>query len=201
KTSKQRWFGENGVWTKSEHNMFNQIPAEQRRIGYNKRNYRRGRSVLESSRLSPTVLQLIQYRFCQEQQKMDLNIIEDAAVRLLEEISPEVIIIIMICIVIIILFLYRVASAKIKKSIPGYFRGVCQKYWKQNREKIKHQLLAQAKLSPPQQKYGDQNELTPLVSAMIEALFTPASGLETSIIDESVEKRLIQLSDQVNYFT
>ena len=39
--------------------------------------------------------------------------------------------------------------------------------------------------------------MSPLVAKAIESLFTPASGLETSIIDESVERRLTQLSDQV----
>ncbi|ETO00196.1 hypothetical protein RFI_37251, partial [Reticulomyxa filosa] len=49
-----------------------------------------GQIVLDQSRLSPQVVQLIQQRFGKESQKMDLNIIEESAVRLLEEISSQV---------------------------------------------------------------------------------------------------------------
>ncbi|ETO26366.1 RWP-RK domain-containing protein, partial [Reticulomyxa filosa] len=90
KNTKQRWFGENGVWTKSSLNKFNQIPPHLRKLNLNKRSCRKGQIVLDQSRLSPQVVQLIQQRFGKESQKMDLNIIEESAVRLLEEISSQV---------------------------------------------------------------------------------------------------------------
>eukprot|EP00484_Ammonia_sp_Unknown_P028865 CAMPEP_0197048018 /NCGR_PEP_ID=MMETSP1384-20130603/23428_1 /TAXON_ID=29189 /ORGANISM="Ammonia sp." /LENGTH=411 /DNA_ID=CAMNT_0042480061 /DNA_START=412 /DNA_END=1647 /DNA_ORIENTATION=- len=154
-----------------------------------------GLAALQESKLRGDVMQLIHEQFATDHD-LQLNYIEPPSIRLLEEISiaeqKEA----------IREFVERFKKAKhkIKKSRPGYFRGVCQKYWKQNRERKKCDLLRRANMDANNDKLFRNNHrgagLSKLIAEAIELLFTPASGLETSIIDKSIERRLTQLSDQ-----
>ena len=153
-----------------------------------------GLPALKASRLDRDVVDMTIELF-QQDHDLELSYIEPPSIRLLEEISAVE----QKAAIREFVERFKKAKHKIKKSRPGYFRGVCQKYWKQNRERKKCELLRRANMDTVNEKgYGRNNRgrISKLIAEAIELLFTPASGLETTIIDESIERRFTQLSDQ-----
>jgi len=98
-----------------------------------------GDEAIEHSQLSTFIKSLINRLFTIDND-LDRSFIEEPSIRLLEEVTEEE----QKEAIYEFVDRYKKAKHKIKKSKPGYFRGVCQKYWKQNREKKKVELLAQA---------------------------------------------------------
>ena len=108
-----------------------------------------GQTALNESKLSINVKELIIELFKQDID-LKLTYIEDPSIRLLEEISePE-----QKAAVKEFVERFKKAKHKIKKSRPGYFRGVCQKYWKQNRERQKQELLLEAQKNQKNNVYS-----------------------------------------------
>jgi len=151
----------------------------------------RGLQMLKQSSLDREVITLTVEQF-QSDPDLELSYIEPPSLRLLQEISTLE----QKAAVREFVERFKKAKHKIKKSRPGYFRGVCQKYWKQNRERKKCELLRRANVEAKKGYRKERGRISPLIAEAIELLFTPASGLETKIIDESIERRLTQLSDQ-----
>merc|ERR1719410_273750 len=89
-----------------------------------------------------SVLVKIEERFA-DLPELSPSVIGTRAVALLEEISSEE----AICAIEEFCNRYRWAAHKIHRSISGYFRGVCKKYWKQNREQHKVNLMRAMKLT------------------------------------------------------
>jgi len=152
-----------------------------------------GLPALKASSLDREVVDLTVELF-QTDHDLELSYIEPPSIRLLEEISTVE----QKAAIREFVERFKKAKHKIKKSRPGYFRGVCQKYWKQNRERKKCELLRRANMDKANDKVprGHRGRISKLIAEAIELLFTPASGLETTIIDESIDRRLTQLSDQ-----
>lgn len=94
------------------------------------RSFLSGNDAIQNSQLSASVKTLMHRLFVKDNE-LDKSFIEEPSIRLLEEISEEE----QHEAINEFVDRYRKAKHKIKKSKPGYFRGVCQKYWKQNREK------------------------------------------------------------------
>jgi len=89
-----------------------------------------GMEAIQNSQFSFNIKSLI-HRLFIEENELDIACIEESSVRLLEEITEEE----QQEAIQEFVDRYKKAKHKIKKSKTGYFRGVCQKYWKQNREK------------------------------------------------------------------
>ena len=100
-----------------------------------------GLPALSASSLEQDVLQLIRELFATDHD-LDLSYIELPSIRLLEEITSLE----QKAAIREFVERFKKAKHKIKKSRPGYFRGVCQKYWKQNRERKKCDLLRRANI-------------------------------------------------------
>ena len=117
------------------------------------------------------------------------DIKEARTVRLLEEINSDE-----ACDAVCEFFeRYSIAKHKIKKSISGYFRGVCQKYWEGNRKDQKMILLKQASDCERSIERFPLGTVSSCVLTAFSLLFTPASELSPQMIDVSVEFRLSRM--------
>jgi len=80
---------------------------------------------------------------------------------------------------------YRWASHKIHRSVSGYFRGVCKKYWKLNREARKHELKQQCEDASQERKLK-------IIDATVDILFTKASELCKDLVDAQKRSLLLK---------
>lgn len=80
---------------------------------------------------------------------------------------------------------YRWASHKIHRSVSGYFRGVCKKYWKLNREARKQELKQQCEDASRERK-------SKIIDATIDILFTKASELCKDLVDTQKRSLLLK---------
>lgn len=144
--------------------------------------------LLFNSNLHVSVLMKIEESFGQ---LLELNpsIIGTRAVALLEEISTEE----AICAIEEFCNRYRWASHKIHRSISGYFRGVCKKYWKQNREQHKANLMRAMKMAAAN---GDEAAVeaqkATIIDQVVDILFTKASGLSKDLVCQQKRKVLLK---------
>merc|ERR1719187_395874 len=109
------------------------------------------------------------------------GIIQARSVALLEEISAEE----AIRAVEEFCTRYRWASHKIHRSVSGYFRGVCKKYWKLNREAKKHELKQQC-------EDASRDKKSKIIDATIDILFTKASELCKDLVDAQKRNLLLR---------
>jgi len=114
---------------------------------------------------------------------LSCTIIEERSVALLEELSVHE----AISAIEEFCNRYRWASHKIHRSISGYFRGVCKKYWKINREAHKLQLCASSSCGT---ETAESKAM--IIDAVVNLLFTKASGLSKELLD--IPKRNMLLS-------
>lgn len=116
---------------------------------------------------------------------LSCNIIQERSVALLEELSVKE----AICAIDEFCNRYRWASHKIHRSISGYFRGVCKKYWKINREAHKVEL---------KRKCSSGIETTArkamIIDATVDLLFTKASGLSKELVDGPKRNMLLKFN-------
>jgi len=112
---------------------------------------------------------------------LSCGIIQARSVALLEEISAEE----AIRAVEEFCTRYRWASHKIHRSVSGYFRGVCKKYWKLNREAKKHELKQQCEDASRERK-------SKIIDATVDILFTKASELCKDLVDAQKRSLLLQ---------
>jgi len=82
---------------------------------------------------------------------------------------------------------YRWASHKIHRSVSGYFRGVCKKYWKLNREARKQELKQQCENASRERK-------SKIIDATIDILFTKASELCKDLVDAQKRSLLLKFN-------
>jgi len=80
---------------------------------------------------------------------------------------------------------YRWASHKIHRSVSGYFRGVCKKYWKLNREARKEELKKQC-------EDGSRERKSKIIDATVDILFTKASELRKDLVDAQKRDLLLK---------
>ena len=147
---------------------------------------------LEASSLDREVIDMTIELF-QQDHDLELSYISPGSIRFLEEIS----VVEQKTAIREFVERFKKAKHKITKSRSGYFRGVCQKYWKHNIERKTDELLQRActeSLNDQGSARNNKGGLSPLITEAIELLFTPASGLETTIIDESIEERIASIS-------
>jgi len=140
--------------------------------------------LLRNSSLSPAVLMSIESNFA-TLEGLTCNIIQERSVALLEELSVKE----AICAIEEFCNRYRWASHKIHRSISGYFRGVCKKYWKTNREA--HKLELKMKCSGDTET--DVRKIM-IIDATVDLLFTKASGLSKGLVDVSKRNMLLKFS-------
>jgi len=112
---------------------------------------------------------------------LSCGIIQARSVALLEEISPEE----AIRAVEEFCTRYRWASHKIHRSVSGYFRGVCKKYWKLNREARKQELKQQCEDASRERK-------SKIIDATVDILFTKASELCKDLVDSQKRSLLLK---------
>jgi len=81
---------------------------------------------------------------------------------------------------------YKWASHKIYLSVSGYFRGVCKRYWKRNREQ---------KIEELKRHCGDDSleGKSTIIDATIDILFTKATELCKDLIDSQKRGLLLKL--------
>lgn len=144
--------------------------------------------LLFNSNLHVSVLMKIEESFGQLQE-LNPSIIGTRAVSLLEEISTEE----AICAIEEFCNRYRWAAHKIHRSISGYFRGVCKKYWKQNREQHKANLMRAMKMAAVN---GDEATIEAqkanIIDQVVDILFTKASGLSKDLVCQQKRKVLLK---------
>jgi len=140
--------------------------------------------LLRNSSLSPAVLMSIESNFA-TLEGLTCNIILERSVSLLEELSVKE----AICAIEEFCNRYRWASHKIHRSISGYFRGVCKKYWKANREAHKVEL----KMKCSGDTETDARKIM-MIDAAVDLLFTKASGLSKGLVDGSKRNMLLKFS-------
>jgi len=112
---------------------------------------------------------------------LSCGIIQSRSVALLEEISADE----AIQAVEEFCTRYRWASHKIHRSVSGYFRGVCKKYWKLNREARKQELKRQCEDASGERK-------SKIIDATIDILFTKASELCKDLVDAQKRNLLLR---------
>jgi len=140
--------------------------------------------LLRNSSLPTPVLMSIESNFA-TLNGLTCNIIQERSVALLEELSVKE----AICAIEEFCNRYRWASHKIHRSISGYFRGVCKKYWKTNREVHKLEL----KMKCSGDKETDMRKIM-IIDATVDLLFTKASGLSKELVDCSKRNMLLKFS-------
>ena len=152
-----------------------------------------GLKALQASSLHREVV-LFTVDLFQQDGDLELSYIEPESIRLLEEVSLTE----QKAAILEYVERFKKAKHKITRSRRGYFRGVCQKYWEQNRERKIGELLQRANTESLNDKGSARNNkrsLSPLITEAIELLFTPASGLDRStIIDAFIKDRLATIS-------
>lgn len=140
--------------------------------------------LLVKSSLPTSVLMSIESNFA-TLNGLSCNIIQERSVSLLEELSVKE----AICAIDEFCNRYRWASHKIHRSISGYFRGVCKKYWKSNREAHKAKLKT---------KCSSEIETTEsklmIIDATVDLLFTKASGLSKELVDGPKRNMLLKFN-------
>lgn len=144
--------------------------------------------LLYNSSLSDEVLEEIEKVFVTDRAngEFDKSLIDDSTIRLLEELSvPH-------AKIALNEFAHRckVAPEKIRKSIAGYLRGVCLKYWKIGRAATKQQLT---EVYLKKVEHGERVNKRKLIEDFIGHTFTPGSQLDLLLIDSTVRKKLFQL--------
>jgi len=112
---------------------------------------------------------------------LSCEIIQARSIALLEEISAEE----AIRAVEEFCTRYRLASHKIHRSVSGYFRGVCKKYWKLNREARKRELKQQC-------EDASRERRSKIIDATVDILFTKASELRKDLVDAQKRTLLLQ---------
>jgi len=112
---------------------------------------------------------------------LSCGIIQARSVALLEEISPceAIRAVEEFC------TRYRWASHKIHRSVSGYFRGVCKKYWKLNREARKQELKQHCEDASQERKLK-------IIDATVDILFTKASELCKDLVDAQKRSLLLK---------
>lgn len=82
---------------------------------------------------------------------------------------------------------YAWASHKIHKSVSGYFRGVCKKYWRRQALNKKENIMRSYRMArTPEEK-------NKLIDEVVGVLFTTASKLHKNVIDDHKRKILHKL--------
>jgi len=114
---------------------------------------------------------------------LSCGIIQARSVALLEEITPDE----AIRAVEEFCTRYRWASHKILRSVSGYFRGVCKKYWKLNREAKKEILMRQC-------EDPSKEEKSKIIDTTVDILFTKASELCKDLVDGQKRSLLLKYS-------
>jgi len=140
--------------------------------------------LLVKSSLPTSVLMSIESNFA-SLNGLSCNIIQERSVALLEELSVKeaVSAIDEFC------HRYRWASHKIHRSISGYFRGVCKKYWKINREAHKAELKRKCSSG-----IETSARKVMIIDATVDLLFTKASGLSKELVDGPKRNMLLKFS-------
>jgi len=138
--------------------------------------------LLIKSSLDTTVLMNIESNFASFP-GLSCGIIQTRSVALLEEISSEE----AIRAVEEFCSRYRWASHKIHRSVAGYFRGVCKKYWKLNREAKKQELMLQC-------EDASMDKKAKIIDATIDILFTKASELCKDLVDSQKRRLLLKFN-------
>lgn len=140
--------------------------------------------LLVKSSLPTSVLMSIESNFA-TLNGLSCNIIQERSVSLLEELSVKE----AICAIDEFCNRYRWASHKIHRSISGYFRGVCKKYWKSNREAHKAKLKTKCSSAIE----TTESKLM-IIDATVDLLFTKASGLSKELVDGPKRNMLLKFS-------
>jgi hypothetical protein len=140
--------------------------------------------LLVKSSLSTSILMSIESNFA-TLNGLSCDIIQERSVALLEELSVNE----AICAIKEFSNRYRWASHKIHRSISGYFRGVCKKYWKINREAHKEELKRKCFIG-----IANSARKVMIIDATVDLLFTKASGLSKELVDEPKRNMLLKFS-------
>jgi len=140
--------------------------------------------LLANSSLPDSVLENIEYNFA-TLNGLSCNVIQERSVALLEELSVKE----AICAIDEFCNRYRWASHKIHRSISGYFRGVCKKYWKINREA--HKVELKMKSSSGTETAAKK---VMIIDATVDLLFTKASGLSKELVDGPKRNMLMKFN-------
>jgi len=140
--------------------------------------------LLVKSSLPTSVLVSIESNFA-TLNGLTCNIIQERSVALLEELSVKE----AICAIDEFCNRYRWASHKIHRSISGYFRGVCKKYWKINREA--HKVELKMKCSSGTETAARK---IMIIDATVDLLFTKASGLSKELVDGPKRNMLLKFN-------
>jgi len=140
--------------------------------------------LLVKSSLPTSVLMSIESNFA-TLNGLSCNIIQERSVSLLEELSVKE----AICAIDEFCNRYRWASHKIHRSISGYFRGVCKKYWKCNREAHKAKLKTKCSSG-----IETTESKAMIIDATVDLLFTKASGLSKELVDGPKRNMLLKFN-------
>jgi len=140
--------------------------------------------LLVKSSLPTSVLMSIESNFA-TLNGLSCNVIQERSVALLEELSVKE----AICAIDEFCNRYRWASHKIHRSISGYFRGVCKKYWKINREA--HKVELKMKCCSGTETAARK---VMIIDATVDLLFTKASGLSKELVDGPKRNMLMKFN-------